>query len=141
MKRKEGQRYLPGACDMLSSSGELLHSHPCILSTNHCIPLMRFCAWLGLPSDKWQGLDPNSLYLPESEGPCSTGVRLIFSFSGDEQSVRAPGGLLPEHLSRAQTLLGKGNRQTDSLPRIRGVSPGKKCTEKVCGLFVYFLVN
>ncbi|XP_054991133.1 teratocarcinoma-derived growth factor 1 [Sorex araneus] len=31
-------------------------------------------------------------------------------FYGDEQSVRPPGDLLPEHLSRAQALLGKRNR-------------------------------
>lgn len=74
----------------------------------------------------------------EPEGACSTGFQLIFSLSGDEQSVRPPGGLLWEHLPRAETLLGKGNRQTDLLPRIRGIPPGEKCTEKVCDLLVYF---
>uniref|UniRef100_A0A8C4LGB0 Teratocarcinoma-derived growth factor 1 n=1 Tax=Equus asinus asinus TaxID=83772 RepID=A0A8C4LGB0_EQUAS len=49
---------------------------------------------------------------------------------GDEQSVRPPGGLLPEHLSRAQTLLGKGDWQTDLLSRVGGTPPGKKRPEK-----------
>lgn len=62
--------------------------------------------------------------LPKSKGACSMRVQLISSFSGDEQSVRPPRGLLPEHLSRAQTLLGKGNWQADLLPRVRRTSPG-----------------
>ena len=117
-------------------SGELLQSHPWISSINQCVPITRFCAGLGSPS----GVKQQDLYLPEYEGACSVGVQSIFSFSGDEQSVRPPGGLLPEHLSRAQTLLGKGNWQTDLLSRIRRTSPGKKCTEKVRALSTFLLL-
>ena len=112
----------------------LLQSHPS--SIHQCAPSTRFCAWLGSPS----GVKQQGLYLPEYKRACSVGVQSIFTFSGDEQSVRPPGGLLPEHLSRAQTLLGKGNWQTDLLSRIRRTSPGKKCTQKVRALSTFLLL-
>lgn len=74
------------------------------------------------------GSPPPAPREPAGRGP---GSGLMFSLSGDEQSVRPPGGLLPEHLSRAQTLLGTGDRQADLLPRIRGTAPGEECAEKV----------
>lgn len=71
-------------------------------------------------------------YPAESQGSCLEGLQYRFSFSGDEQPVCPPRGLLWEHLPRAQTLLGERDWQTDLLPPVRGAPPGKERTEEVC---------